>query len=780
MTTNAIAQEATQGVHGIIVDRSTQEPLSNVTIELLNHIPIKTANSNDLGQFKIDNIPVGKHRFLVMHDDYEVVIVPEIDVLAGRQFAINVALEKIPVQLKEVVVKAAKIKKTTKDNPINHMAITGIRSFTIEEVKRYPVSLDDPARLVAKFAGVSKAHFETGLIVRGHNPHSVLWRVEGLAIPSPNHLFFNEATTGYLPIFNIYLLRNSDFMHSTASAEYGNTIGGTLDLGLRTGNPNNYEGSFKFSLQGLEAFAEGPLDKKGKVSFIAGGRYSWLPLVTKNLSGIWGTIPNTNDFSFKININDKKGPINIFGIGGNSNVNIDVSEQDTNAVAARTRDDVTRNKSYLLFGASYKRYLSNKKGYIYTVLGANYNLEEMQMFDTIQTYDKIRSRNLTTTLNSFLHYVFTPKHQIRTGISASYASLKFQHHNLAEGMTCRDFNGGTLLLQLHAQWLYTLNKKLALSLGVNGQYLLLNHSYGIGPRLAVRWQFLASHRLSFGYSWSHQMQPWELYFNISHRAEDKGQLADRNTQFSQNHHLSLSYDWAIMNNWRLKLEGYFQYLTHIPVNIYQPNASLINISATENLLAYTHFSNAGEGRIAGVELTLEKFFSEGYYGLLTASYFDAKYKTGDDVWLNMETNSNFISNLLVGKEFKIGKEKNNLLFIDVSYAFRLGNYYTPIDLPASQAINKQVMDWDKAYSLRHPNFHQVDMRLGVVINQKKRALSHRLFLEISNILNQKTIYREVYNAYTRTLTNHLYAGIIPNLSYRLNFAFKRKEQLITK
>lgn len=144
----------------------------------------------------------------------------------------------------------------------------------------------------------------------------------------------------------------------------------------------------------------------------------------------------------------------------------------------------------------------------------------------------------------------------------------------------------------------------------------------------------------------------------------------------------------------------------------------------------------------------------------------------------METNSNFISNLLVGKEFRIGKERNNRFFIDVSYAFRLGNYYTPIDLLASQAVNKQVMDWDRAYSLRHPNFHQVDMRLGIVINQKKRSLSHRLFLEVANVLNQTTIYREVYNAYTRTIPNHLYAGIIPNLSYRLNFAFKHKEQKI--
>lgn len=769
------AQEATQATYGVILDKATQEPLKGVVVELLNHIPIKTTTSNDAGEFNLKGIPVGKHRLMIIHEDYELVIVPEVQIQAGKSTAVNITLEKLPIQMKEVVVKATKIKKTTKDNPINHMALTGIRSFTIEEVKRYPASLDDPARLVSRFAGVSKVHSETGLIIRGHNSNSVLWRVEGLPIPSPNHLFFNEATTGYLPIFNIYLLRNSDFMHSTASAEYGNTIGGTLDLGLRSGNRNNYEGSFKFALQGLEAFAEGPLDKKGKVSFVAGGRYNWLSLITRNLSGIWGTIPNTNDFSFKININDKQGPINIFGIGGNSNVNIDVSVLDTNSVAARTLNDVTRNKSYLLLGASYRRYLDNKKGYIYTVLGGNYNLEEIIHFDSLHTYNKIRSRTLTTTLSSYLHYAFNPKHQLRVGITAAHYILKYQSHNIARGLTFRDYNGHSLLAQLHAQWLFKVTRKLKISAGVNGQYLLLNNSYGIGPRVAVHWQFLASHRLSFGYSWNHQMQPLETYFNISHRNSDEGEMVDFNTKFSQNHHLSLAYDWAIINNWRLKLEGYFQYLTNIPINSYQPNASFVNISSTENLLRYTHFENTGEGRIAGVEFTLEKFFSEGYYGLLTASYFDAKYKSSDGNWINMEANSNFISNLLIGKEFRIGKEKNNRLFMDVAYAIRLGNYYTPIDLAASQAANVQILDWDKAYSLKYPTYHQVDFRIGFVFNQKKKHVSHRLFIEAGNLLNQRIVYREIYNPYTRTIGQHSYLGLIVNISYRVNFAFKKKE-----
>lgn len=769
------AQEgtATQSVRGTVVDKATQEPLVGINIELLNYVPLKTTKTDESGQFILFQIPVGKHRLLVSDDAYEVIIVPEINVLAGRQSEVNISLEKIPADLEEVVVKANKIRKTTKDIPINHMAITGIRSFTIEEVKRFPGSLEDPSRLISKFAGVNKIHSETGLVVRGHNAQSVLWRIEGLPIASPNHLFFNEASTGYLPIINIYLLRNSDFMHGIYPAEYGNAIGGVLDLGLREGNYNQVEGSLKLALLGLEGFVEGPLNKKGTASFVAGGRYGWLSSLNGRIPGVLGSFPVTNDFSFKATINVKKDKIAVFGLGGLSSVKIDISELDSNARGARYLNDVERAKTYLLAGFSYKKQLK-KKGYIKTVLGTNYNREHLFAYDTIQTTENIDSRTLQTTLNSYLHYAINTKHQIRTGITVSHYYLDFKANNYDTNTKLRDFTGHTMNIQVHAQWLFNISRRLKLNLGVNGQSLLLNNSIGISPRLAFSWQVLASHKLSVGYGWNHQMQPWEIYLNRSQEASNFGEMADINLGFNQNHHVSLTYDWAIINNLRLRLEGYFQYMYNIPVKTDVPNISLFNLSSSQNLLEMTNFNSSGVARSYGAELTLEKFFSDGYYALLTATYFDVMYLDDLGLWRNTESNNQFAGDLLFGKEFKIGKKKNNRLFIDVTYSFRMGNFYTPVNLSASQAANTQVLDWDKAYTLRHPNFHNVDLRLGIVINQKKKSVSHRLFLEAVNVLNQRAVFREAYNPYTRSIAKHTYAGLVPNISYRVNFSFKNK------
>lgn len=771
----AFAQDITQVAYGTIIDNSTQEPLQGVAVELLNYMPLKTTVTNNDGQFQLKGIPVGKHRFLISHDDYDIVIVPEIQITAGKEAEVNVTLEKLPEELAEIVVKADKIKKTTKDNPINHMALTGIRSFTIEEVKRYPSSLEDPARLIAKFAGVNKTHAETGLLVRGNNVQNILWRIEGLPTPSPNHLFFNEGATGYLPIFNIYLLRNSDFMHGVAPAEYGNTLGGTIDIGLRNGNMNNYAGSFKFGLLGLEGFAEGPLDKNGKASFIIGGRYGWFSLIANRVGGALKLFPDTKDLSFKVHIKMPKGELNVFGIGGLSSFLGDVSSLDSNASAARFSDDMYRHKTYGFLGANYKHFLESKKGYINTTIGTNYNLEHFKMYDSTSTIDQINSSTISNTISSYLHYVVNLKHQIRTGITASHYYLNFNSFKDKQKITVRDFQGHTLLLQVHAQWLYKINKRLKINLGVNGQYLALNNTYGVSPRFALSWQMMASHRLSFGYSWNQQIQTWETYFNQSNRFGDRGQMVDFNLGFSQNHHFSLAYDWAILNNWRLKVEGYFQYLDKMPINTYEPSVSLININSTENLLEMSHFSNNGIGHSYGAELTLEKFFSNGYYGLLTATYFDVKYQAADGIWRNTATNNHFMGNLLVGKEFKIGKEKNNSIFIDLGYTFRMGNYYTPVDLNESLAANRHMPDWTRTYSLQHPSLHMVDLRVGIFINQKKRLISHKFFIEVTNLLNQRVPFREAYNPYRRQVVKHIYPGIVPNITYRINFAFKKKD-----
>jgi len=223
----------TQVIRGRVYDKITKHGVEWATIELLDQaIPILTT-SDSLGYFTIEGVPLGMRRILIKDLRYEMLVVPEIEVTAGQEPFVEVPLTPYVAAVENIVV-TTNAYKTTKDIPVNEMTLSSIRSFTIEEVRRYSGARSDPARLVANFAGVNNSDdSQNDIIVRGNSPNNILWRLEGLPIPSPNYFSITGTTGGALPIMNTNLLKNSDFLSGAFPAEYGNVIGGVFDIGLR-------------------------------------------------------------------------------------------------------------------------------------------------------------------------------------------------------------------------------------------------------------------------------------------------------------------------------------------------------------------------------------------------------------------------------------------------------------------------------------------------------------------------------------------------------------------
>ncbi len=299
--------QGTQVIYGEVRDNLTQKPIKNVSIELLNYLPLKVAITDENGAFELEDVPLGKHRLLVTHDNYELVIVPDVSVTAGKQVKLNIGMEELVVSMQEVVVQTT-TKKTTRDQPNNNMAIMGIRSFNIEDVRRYSGARNDPSRLAANYAGVHIGNdIENGIIVRGNSHLNVLWQLEGMPIPNPNHFSLAGLVSSLWPMINTNLMRNSDFLNGAFPAQYGNTTGAVFDIGLRSGNTNIYEGTVQFGYTGLEAGFEGPISKNNGSSFVFSYRYSIYDIfnaVGLNLGT--GLVPNNQDLSFKIDFGESK------------------------------------------------------------------------------------------------------------------------------------------------------------------------------------------------------------------------------------------------------------------------------------------------------------------------------------------------------------------------------------------------------------------------------------------------------------------------------------------
>jgi outer membrane receptor protein involved in Fe transport len=175
----------------------------------------------------------------------------------------------------------------------------------------------------------------------------------------------------------------------------------------------------------------------------------------------------------------------------------------------------------------------------------------------------------------------------------------------------------------------------------------------------------------------------------------------------------------------------------------------------------------GKGMNYGIEITLEKFFTKNYYFLYTASFFNSQYTGSDNVWRNTAFNANYVMNGLGGKEFIVGKRKINRIGVNAKILWRGGLRDTPIDLEASRQAGATVYDFSKAYSIRLPDYFRIDFGASYRRNKKKYAWV--LALDIQNVINRLNVAAKVYNKNTEQIETKKNLGIIPILSYKVEF-----------
>ena len=115
------------------------------------------------------------------------------------------------------------------------------------------------------------------------------------------------------------------------------------------------------------------------------------------------------------------------------------------------------------------------------------------------------------------------------------------------------------------------------------------------------------------------------------------------------------------------MEGYYQDIEDVPVESTPGSFSVLNEGNDFVFTERGNLVNEGIGTNYGLEFTLEKFFSRGYYGLLTTSLYESTYEGSDGIERNTAFNNGYIFNVLAGREWKIGASKQNALTFDVKF-----------------------------------------------------------------------------------------------------------------
>ena len=297
-----------------------------------------------------------------------------------------------------------------------------------------------------------------------------------------------------------------------------------------------------------------------------------------------------------------------------------------------------------------------------------------------------------------------------------------------------------------------------------------NSKAAIEPRIGMRWRVSSSGVMTAGYGLHSQMQ--QLYQYYAHLPQNtQAVMHNYNMGFTRSHHVVAGYEHALSKVLRLRTEVYYQYLFNVPIETRAGSSfSGLNQGASFSRLFPDVLVNKGTGYNYGLELTIEKTFSQNFYVLATGSVFDSKAKGNDGVYRNTDYNTRFATNLLAGYEPKLGK--NSVLITGVKVTYAGGRLYSPPDVAASNALGDLVVVDSARNTLRFPDYFRADAKLGVRINARK--LTHEIAVDLVNVFGIKNILSLTYNAdlgaqgvYPFVKSYQL--GFLPLFYYRVDF-----------
>ena len=770
-----------QPIKGIITDAVSKIPLIGAHVIVIGSNPQIGTTSDAEGHFSIEQLKVGRYDLQFDYLGYEPLKFKQILVTTGKQRFLSVDMKESTLEMEEVVI----VGKFDASIPLNEMATNSARSFSVEETSRYAAAISDPARMVQSFAGVTGNgdDLSNEIIIRGNSAQGLLWRMDGVEIPNPNHFSDLGSGGGNISMLSSSTLTNSDFYTGAFPAEFGNALSGVFDLKLRSGNNEKREHSFQVGTLGIEASTEGYFTKKSPASYLINYRYSTIALIKDLLPNLAEKVHPFQDLSFKINIpTSKAGTFSMFGLGGKNSTFEKMRSDTSNFKFKNELAESTVEQGMQVIGLTH-RYLLSDRSYLHTSLSSSkwrYSDETIQLQPSLNfvpwVIDVTDFSQSEIFFGSSLNHKASAKNSLRAGFNIRFKSYRYDYKSFGDSdnlISFLDNEGSTLLSDFYAQWKHQLKPGWELNSGINISYLTLNGSMGVDPRAAIKYEFKPNQSLSL--STGIYSKPAHISTYFIERTEIDGLRIspNRDLPMLKAFHLAGAYDINFSEELRFKVEAYFQHLFDIPVGINKNTVfSLLNASNIFGIIFLNDMDGAqlvpeGTGKNYGLEITLEKFFSQRYYFLTTLSLFDSKFTTVDGRQFHTRYATNYVTNALAGKEWAIGTRKKNALGFNFRMTSLGGLRSSPILLTASARESLTIYDESRFNSKHNPAYFRFD--LGIFYRVNSESSTHSFSIDMQNLTDRRNVAVEYFDPVLEGVTYERQSGFIPFINYRIEF-----------
>ena len=742
-----------QTLRGTVADKDSGRPLSGVTVTFRSKaVDGISAVSDSTGAFRLDGLAASTGVLTAEKTGYSTFSLSEISVAAGKDKVVDILMTPGELEASIPVMDIVDVRPLRQSSPIGEIPLSR------EQTLYYPMSYFDPARVAMAWPGVAQTDDGTNAMsIRGNNPSFIKWRLQGLDIVSPNHLpnagTFTDrpsVSAGGVLMLSAQMIDNSSLITGAGTVGYNDAIGGLMDLQLRKGNDQRHEQTIQAGLTGLDAAVEGPLSKKKNgASYLVNYRYSTVGLLGQLGVSFGGEKITFQDIAMHVNLpSGKRGNWSVFALGGQSS-NLFTPPDSASIFKELFKIDYYSKTG--VAGISHTGYagdnFSIKSGASISWQGN----DRQQAADTIYASDYLDQVKIT--LNTSMRYKVSPITTLLFGANFSNYTYSLFDNRPSVDNHIVILDGQFALQGWLAGETNLLNGALKLHFGVNP--IVSYDDYAIDPRLQVFWRPAKAHQFVGTLAAYSQVTP-TLTGSYS------GTLM-KSVQYA------LRYQWSPVEKWVFSAEAFRQTIEDLPVSAFEKNNfSMVNETEPNT---FRRLVAGGSALNTGVELMAFHKFSAGWFTNANITLLRSEYQGSDEISRRTRWDVGHIANLTAGKEWrrKLKKQLSGRIFgLDGRAVWMGGARTLPIDIAQSAANQTTVFDYSNGYNTRNGDYFRIDGRV-----YWKRGIGNRrnstFALEFQNLSGQKNVAYRYYDPVTKMVETKYQLGLIPNVSWRLEF-----------
>ena len=775
---SAKAQSPVQTLRGIVTDRDTKQPLPGVSIqaEAAGTGIQQSAVSDSTGAYTIPKFPTGRVRVKAYMMGYEPYISEDVILSSAKELVHPIELVTNPSYLPETVIKVS----NNAFDPVNPLASSSVRSVSAEEIERVPTAANDPARAALSYPGVQKGEdeAENQIVVRGNSPTGILWRLEGIDIPNPNHFALIGSSGGGITAFSAQLFGPSDFLTGGMPAEYGNTLSGVFDIRFRQGNDEKREYRARIGVLGLDFSSEGPF-RRGRSSYLINYRYSTLSILSRMGFNLVGERVSNDfqDLSFNLAFKsaNQRHRLTVFGIGGLSEEHyypVEDPAQRNTAILNHWEDRV-KPANVGVLGATWT-YLPDDRSAFKTAIAFTGNDirrrgDLLDLNDVRRRYETRRFREGRMVLSATYQRKLSETLLLKTGLilnevffdffqnfSPRFANLPPQ---LGEGYVGVQGKGNTRQIQQYAQLQWRFAPRWTVQTGYHALFLAVNRQAALDPRFSLQYRASERHRFTLAAG----LYSKTLYLPIYFVLDRTGAFQSRDLSMPQSTHLIAGWNWYAWPGGRFSAEVYGQSLHRVPIAADTASRYWM-LNSSEDFVPDPLVSR-GKGLNYGIDLALEQRFLGKWFFLLNGSLYRSKFRLAQGPWYASRFDSRFTSSATAGKEMQLGKR--DVLQIGVRALWSGGFRYTPHDPELSAKLGYYVPRYNAAYEGQNAAYFRIDTRIAWRFNRNKTSGS--VSLDMQNALNRANPFLVAYDPVRQDIYTQDRGELIPLLAFQLDF-----------